>query len=171
MELKILCGREELRSTEAILWEFAFSWHSRFILWSDHVSVVVPSSSGSSIRVWLLDCENEGTGNYSPSVTASHHILYVKEKCNCTVNKQIHTHNTRNNKDYHIYGHNVEIYNSKPSAAGYIYYSKLPNNIQQIENINQFKKKLKELLIKGCYYTIDDYLNEDFLENGYWFSR
>jgi hypothetical protein len=26
-------------------------------------------------------------------------ILYVKEKCNCTVNKQIHTHDTRNNKD------------------------------------------------------------------------
>jgi hypothetical protein len=30
---------------------------------------------------------------------------------------------------------------------------------------------LKELLIKRCYYSIDDYLNEDFLETGYWFSR
>ena len=58
-------------------------------------------------------------------------ILYVKEKCNCTVNKQIHTHNTRNNKDYHIYGYNLEIYNSKPSVAGCIYYNKLPNNIKQ----------------------------------------
>jgi hypothetical protein len=81
-------------------------------------------------------------------------ILYVKENCNCTVNQQIHTHNTRNNKDHHIYGHNLEIYNSQPSAAGCIYYNKLPNNIKQIENTNQFKKKLKELLIKGCYYTI-----------------
>jgi hypothetical protein len=91
-------------------------------------------------------------------------ILYVKEKCNCTVNKQIHTHNTKNNKDYHIYGHNLEIYNSKPSVAGCIYYNKLPN-IKQIENINQFRRKL-ELLIKGCYYTID-YPNEDFSEIGY----
>jgi hypothetical protein len=57
-------------------------------------------------------------------------ILYVKEKCNCTVNKQIHTHNTRNNIDYHIYGYNLEIYNSKPSVAGCIYYNKLPNNIK-----------------------------------------
>jgi hypothetical protein len=57
-------------------------------------------------------------------------ILYVKEKCNCTVNKQIHTHNTRNNKDYHIYGHNLDIYNSKPLVAGCIYYNKLPNNIK-----------------------------------------
>jgi hypothetical protein len=94
-------------------------------------------------------------------------ILYVKENCNCTVNEHIHTHNTRNNKDSHIYGHNLEIYNSKPSVAGCIYYNKLPNNIKQIENINQFKKKLKELLIKRCYYSIDDYLNEDFLETGY----
>jgi hypothetical protein len=79
-------------------------------------------------------------------------ILYVKKKCNCTVNKQIHTHNTRNNKDYHKYGHNLELYNSQPSVAGCIFYSKLPNNIKQIENNNQFARELKKLLIKGCYY-------------------
>jgi hypothetical protein len=26
---------------------------------------------------------------------------------------------------------------------------------------------LKELLIKGCYYTIEDYLNKDFSDIGY----
>jgi hypothetical protein len=57
-------------------------------------------------------------------------ILYVKKKCNCTVNEQIHTHNTRKNKDYHRYGHNLELYNSKPSVAGCIFYNKLPNNIK-----------------------------------------
>jgi hypothetical protein len=31
-------------------------------------------------------------------------ILYVKEKWDCTANEQIHTYNTRNNKDYHKYG-------------------------------------------------------------------
>jgi hypothetical protein len=67
-------------------------------------------------------------------------ILYVKKGCNCTVNKQIHTHNTRNNKDYHIYRHNLELYNSKPSVAGCIFYNKLPNNIKQIENNNQFAR-------------------------------
>jgi hypothetical protein len=36
-------------------------------------------------------------------------ILYVKEKCNCIVNKSIHTYNTRNNNDYHKYVHNLEI--------------------------------------------------------------
>jgi hypothetical protein len=32
---------------------------------------------------------------------------------------------------------------------------------------NQFKKNFKELLIKGCYYTTEDYLNEDLSDIGY----
>jgi hypothetical protein len=35
-------------------------------------------------------------------------ILYVK-KCNYTVNEQIHTRNTRKNKDYHKYRHNLDL--------------------------------------------------------------
>jgi hypothetical protein len=50
--------------------------------------------------------------------------MLKKEKCNCRVNKQIHIHNTRNNKDYHKYRHNLELYNSKPSVAGCIFYNK-----------------------------------------------
>jgi hypothetical protein len=94
-------------------------------------------------------------------------ILYVKKSVNCTINKQIHTYNTRNNKDYHKYEHNLELYNSKPSLAGCIFYNKLPNNIKQIENNNQFARELKKLLIKGCYYSIQDYLNEEFSATGY----
>jgi hypothetical protein len=45
--------------------------------------------------------------------------------CNCAVNEQIHTHNTRENKDYYRYGHNLELYNSKPSVVGCIFYNKL----------------------------------------------
>jgi hypothetical protein len=67
-------------------------------------------------------------------------ILYVKKRCKCTVNKQIHTHNTRKNKDYHKYMHNLELYNSKPSVAGCIFSNKLPNNIKQIENNVQFAR-------------------------------
>jgi hypothetical protein len=51
-------------------------------------------------------------------------ILYVMEKCNCTPNKQVHPHNTRNNKDYHKYVHNLELYNSNQSVAGCIFYNK-----------------------------------------------
>jgi hypothetical protein len=57
--------------------------------------------------------------------------------------------------------HNLELYNSKPSVAGCIFYNKLPNNVKQIENNNHFARELKTLLIKGCYYSIQDYLNEN----------
>jgi hypothetical protein len=44
----------------------------------------------------------------------------------------------------------------------------MPNNsIKQMGNKNQFKKELKDLLIKGCYYSIEDYLNEEFYNIGY----
>jgi hypothetical protein len=63
--------------------------------------------------------------------------------------------------------HNLELYNSKPSVAGCIFYNKLPNNIKQIENKNQFTWELKKLVIEGCYYLTEDYLNEEFSNTGY----
>jgi hypothetical protein len=57
--------------------------------------------------------------------------------------------------------HNLELYNSKPPVAGCIFY-----NMKQIEN-NQFARELKKSLIKGCYYSIQDYLNEEFSTIGY----
>jgi hypothetical protein len=51
-------------------------------------------------------------------------IRYVKEKFNCTINNQINTYNTRNNKDYHKFVHKLEPYKRKPSLAGCISYNK-----------------------------------------------
>jgi hypothetical protein len=93
-------------------------------------------------------------------------ILYAKVKCNCVVNKQVHICNTRNNNDYHRYVHNLELHSSKPSEAGCIFYNKFANT-KQIVNKNQFKKELKDLHIKGCYYLIANYLNEEFYNIGY----
>jgi hypothetical protein len=38
----------------------------------------------------------------------------------------------------------------------------MPKNIKEIGNYIQFKKKLKNLLIKGCYYSVEGYFNEEF---------
>jgi hypothetical protein len=62
---------------------------------------------------------------------------------------------------------NSELCNSKPSVAGCIFYNKFRNNIKQIGNNAQFKTKLKDLLIKGSYYSIDYHLNEEFCNIGY----
>jgi hypothetical protein len=71
-------------------------------------------------------------------------ILHAKEKCNCTVNKQVHTRNTRNN-NYHRYVHHLEL-----SVAGSIFYNKLPNTIKQTGNNTHFKEELKDLLLRDA---------------------
>jgi hypothetical protein len=73
----------------------------------------------------------------------------------------------RNNKNFHIYGYNLELYNSNPSVADCIFYNKLPKNIKEIKNKNQFTRELKKLLTKRCYYSTDDYLKDDFSDIGY----
>jgi hypothetical protein len=88
-------------------------------------------------------------------------ILYVV-KCKCITKKQIHSYNTRNNNYYHKSVHNLELYTSKPSVAGFIFYNKLENNIKQIDIKNQFIRELKNLLVNGCYYSIDNYMNDTF---------
>jgi hypothetical protein len=52
-------------------------------------------------------------------------------------------------------------------SLGTFFYNKLPNNIKQITNNNQLARELKKLLIKGCYYSIQEYLNEEFSIIGY----
>jgi hypothetical protein len=36
-----------------------------------------------------------------------------------------------------------------------------------MENKNQLTRELKKLLIKGCYYSTEDYLNEELSNTGY----
>jgi rhamnose utilization protein RhaD (predicted bifunctional aldolase and dehydrogenase) len=86
--------------------------------------------------------------------------LYIQETI-------LYAKNTRNNNEYHRYVHNLEFYNSKPTEAGCILYDKLPDYIKRIGNNNQFRKELKDLLIKGCYYSVEDYLSEEFCNIGY----
>jgi hypothetical protein len=78
------------------------------------------------------------------------------------VNKQLHAYNTRKNNDYKKYVHGMDLYNSKRSVAGCRFYNKLPKNIKQIDNKNQFTRELKKFLIKECFYSIDDYLSQEF---------
>lgn len=59
-----------------------------------------------------------------------------------------------------------KVCNSKTLGVGCIFYSKLPNDIKQVGN-NQFKNGLKDLIIKECYYSTEDYLKEEFCNTGY----
>jgi hypothetical protein len=78
-----------------------------------------------------------------------------------------YTYITRNNNDCHRYVHNLELYNNKPSIASCTLYNELRNIKKQAGNNSQFQNELKYVLIKGCYYSTEEYLNEEICNIGY----
>jgi hypothetical protein len=91
-------------------------------------------------------------------------ILFVKDKSNCITNDKIHAHDTRSSLDYHLYVHRLGIRNSRPINAGCKFYNKLTAYIKQIKDNPLFKKEIKQLLINGCHYSIEDFINDDFTD-------
>jgi hypothetical protein len=92
-------------------------------------------------------------------------ILFIKKKDAAITNRQVYNHLT-SSSDYHHLPHNLEIYNSRPTIGGCKLYNKLPAHIKLIRDDRLFKKKLKKLFLKGCYYSVEEYINNDFSHNG-----
>jgi hypothetical protein len=61
-----------------------------------------------------------------------------------------------NSTDHKLFSKNVRFEDNCFLGCDSIFYNKLPNNIKQTGNNNQFKKELKDLLNKGCYYSTDN---------------
>jgi hypothetical protein len=56
----------------------------------------------------------------------------------------------------------LELYNIKSTAAGHDCYNKRLTYIKQITNDCIFERKLKELVIEGCYYSAEEYVNNNY---------
>lgn len=54
-------------------------------------------------------------------------------------------------------------HSSSPLVMSIKIYNKLPDSIKSISNDNHFTNKLKELLIRKCYYNISEYLEDKHL--------
>lgn len=59
------------------------------------------------------------------------------------------------------------MHSSGPNAMAINIYNKLPNQIKNIDKTNIFENKLKELLIQKCYHTVDEYINDDNLNDDF----
>jgi hypothetical protein len=92
-------------------------------------------------------------------------VLFEKNKAAAIRNGQVHNNLTRNRLDYDQLSHNFKIYNSRPVTAGCKLCNKLPAHTKQTRDDQLFKKRLKELLLKGCYYSTEEYIyiNDDFI--------
>jgi len=93
-------------------------------------------------------------------------ILYVDEKSRYVTNDQIHTYDTRIRLiSAHQRTHKFEL-DSESAVAGSNFCNKLPTYIKHIRNNCHFKRKLQGL-IKGCYYSVEECMNNDFINIGF----
>lgn len=73
----------------------------------------------------------------------------------------IHTYSTRNKNNIYIEKFHHTFYKKSPYYAGYKYYNILPAELKNIKSITTFKYKVKEILLKNCFYDLKEF--EEYL--------
>jgi hypothetical protein len=78
-------------------------------------------------------------------------ISYIKKhKADLIQNINIHNHNTRLNKDYHVNYCRMSLFKRSVINKGIELYSKVPNKIKKTWKVFQFLRELKSSFIKSC---------------------
>lgn len=94
-----------------------------------------------------------------PSLYMYKTILYLKQhKTDTLKNNNVHKHNTRGRKDMYMPPHNLSMYEKGPTYAGIVLYNRLPDNVKDIDLVEDFKGQLKKFFIDQEFYTVDEYL-------------
>jgi len=84
----------------------------------------------------------------------------VNNKHLFTRNLEVHNHNTRSAKNFHLPITNLTIYQKGAYYTGIKIFNYLPTHIKNAANEMQvFKKTLKGFLLDNSFYSIDEYFN------------
>jgi hypothetical protein len=97
-----------------------------------------------------------------PCILIFQYLLFVKKNEHIfKLNSELHSYNTRHNKDivkpYCSYSKTLKSF----KCVSVKLFNKLPGNIRTL-SLSQFKGKVKNLLIRECFYTQDEYLDYSF---------
>lgn len=97
-----------------------------------------------------------------PSLYIYEILLFVrnnKDKFDGT--KISHTYGTRHRGVYQYPIHRLTLYESGPFYSALRIYNKLPTQVKVIQDYSKYKIFVKELLVKKCYYTVREYLEDN----------
>ena len=70
-----------------------------------------------------------------------------------------HSYDTKSNKILAYPQHNSTLFEKLPFYIGLRMLNKLPYELKHEMPLNTFKKKLKNLLLEKCFYSVEEYLN------------
>lgn len=90
-------------------------------------------------------------------------ILFARSNLNNFLpNNFNHSYDTRAQNNLVIPIHNLSIYEKSPKYMAITLYNKLPNNIRQISNLNNFKSSLRTFLLDNMFYSVEEFLQYIF---------
>jgi hypothetical protein len=92
-------------------------------------------------------------------------LMYVaNNKHLFTRNLEVHNHDTRSAKNFHLPITKLTIYQKGAYYTGIKIFNYLPNDIKNVANEIQFcKKTLKRFLLDNSFYSTDEYFNANKL--------
>jgi hypothetical protein len=86
-------------------------------------------------------------------------LCYIKQhKADLIQNINIHNYNTRLNKDYQVNFCRTTLFKRSVVNMGIELYSKVPNQIKDMEGFLTFKKELKSFLLNHSFYSINSFI-------------
>lgn len=100
-----------------------------------------------------------------PCMYILENVIIIKEKLNggsphLTRNELIHSHHTRQKNDVHVIQTNTALFQKGILHPGIKLYNALPKSTKAITGTNKFKTAIKDYLVKHCFYSVDEYLEE-----------
>ena len=75
-----------------------------------------------------------------------------------------HSHDTRNKNKFDFPIHETTKFEMSPHCQSIKIFNNLPRTIQSLPN-NKFKKIVRKLSLRECFYSVKDYFSYNFSEN------
>lgn len=81
---------------------------------------------------------------------------FIQERNGCS------RYGLRSNYNIGISQHKLSLVANGPTVMGIKLFNKLPANNKNLDNLNEFKTAVKNLLIRSSFYSVTEYLDADF---------
>ncbi|KAG8260950.1 hypothetical protein J6590_085527 [Homalodisca vitripennis] len=85
-------------------------------------------------------------------------IVYCRSRCALISGRDVHQYETRGRDNLRTHQRRLTLSQHLPQQVGVRLINKLPEDIKNSNNLNQFKTRLRRLLVSKAFYSIDEFM-------------
>ncbi|KAG8280379.1 hypothetical protein J6590_083406 [Homalodisca vitripennis] len=85
-------------------------------------------------------------------------IVYCRSRCALISGRDVHQYETRGRDNLRTHQRRLALSQHLPQQVGVRLINKLPEDIKNSNNLNQFKTRLRRLLVSKAFYSIDEFM-------------